>query len=565
MKTVGAANFELRGLEEQITIIREACYVRSVLHVDETRRARAYYLSATSIPRVGVQQRTSNLLDPMPQTSDTIGRYRLGDLIAVGGMGSVHRGLLTGAAEFSRIVAIKRMHPELAEDPLFKAHFLEEARLNARVVHPNVVQLLDVVESDGELWLIMEHVDGDTLQALQSAVLAAGRKLPLNVIVGVMAAVLEGLHVAHEATDAIGRHLGIVHRDVSPQNIMISRLGQVKVIDFGVATATTRAGSRIASRLVGKFSYMSPEQACGGPLDQRSDTFAAGVVLWEALTGRRLFRTANQSQEAILRDIAQKPVPIPSSFRAEIPAELDAVVLRALERNKSERFASGREFARALEAIVPPAAPSEIGAYLTVFCEVRAASPAPPPLDAPTISLQNSKLRSNLEHDEVTALASPGHAKLAHMRELAKRPLRLAEGMRWTGPRTGPALALACISLVALLISQLGSAVLTSRSGDSAPIPAARTLLTDEGRSSPHEARIMQPAAAGSFQSATTTSFQETPAVTATAPPVRVRPVPRLASQSSRAPRALAAVPLDCSTPTYLGDDGIRHFKEKCL
>jgi serine/threonine-protein kinase len=143
-----------------------------------------------------------------------IGRYRLDSLIAVGGMGSIHFGVLTGAADFSRVVAIKRLHPQLAEDPLFRVRFIEEARLNARVLHPNVVQLLDVVEAEDELWLIMEYVDGETLHCLQSEISAAGRLLPLDVVAGVVGGVLEGLHAAHETKDALGAPLRIVHRDV---------------------------------------------------------------------------------------------------------------------------------------------------------------------------------------------------------------------------------------------------------------------------------------------------------------------------------------------------------------
>src|SRR5688500_9537566 len=192
-----------------------------------------------------------------------IGRYRLDSLIAVGGMGSIHLGVLTGAAEFSRLVAIKRLHPQLAEDPMFRVRLSEEARLNARVLHPNVAQLLDVVEAEDELWLIMEYVDGETLYRLQNEMSAAARLLPLDVVAGVVGGMLEGLHAAHETTDAAGAPLRIVHRDVSPQNIMISRCGQVKIIDFGIAKATAPTAVSTLGRLVGKVSYMSPEQARG--------------------------------------------------------------------------------------------------------------------------------------------------------------------------------------------------------------------------------------------------------------------------------------------------------------
>lgn len=500
-----------------------------------------------------------------------IGRYRIDSLIAVGGMGSIHLGVLTGAAEFSRLVAIKRLHPQLAEDPLFRVRFIEEARLNARVLHPNVVQLLDVVEAEDELWLIMEYVDGETLHCLQGEMSAAGRLLPLDVVAGVVSGVLEGLHAAHETSDAAGVPLRIVHRDVSPQNIMISRCGQVKIIDFGIAKATAPTAVSTLGRLVGKVSYMSPEQAKGLAVDQRSDVFAAGVVLWEALTGQRLFREAKQSHAAILRDVLRKPVPAPSTYRTQVPTALDAVVLRALARDPSDRFGSAREFAQALQAAIPVAAGSKISAYLTVFCEARAElrgaahvpspSNAPPPVTAVT--------RVPKDHEEPTSLALTSVSEPPP--HLPPRKSRLARFGRYA---LLLALVLCCVAVVRW------ARRLPSSTASPATEASALANLPRAHGAAPEPPIVPSPAAQRSLEPSPATAMAavEAPAVTTLRELSKPRtPRPRAARGSATNKRAVVtaqpAVSVrppppqadDCSSPTYLGQDGIQHFKEQCL
>jgi serine/threonine-protein kinase len=516
-----------------------------------------------------------------------IGRYRLDSLIAVGGMGSIHFGVLSGAAEFSRLVAIKRLHPQLAEDPQFRVRFVEEARLNARVLHPNVVQLLDVVEADDELWLIMEYVDGETLHGLQTAISAAARLLPLDVVAGVIGGVLEGLNAAHETRDASGAPLRIVHRDVSPQNIMISRCGHVKVIDFGIAKATTPTAVSTLGRLVGKVSYMSPEQARGTALDQRSDVFSAGVVLWEALTGQRLFRGAKQSHAAALRDVLRKPVPAPSTYRTEIPSALDSVVLRALDRNPSDRFSSAREFAQALDAVVPLASSSRIGAYLTVFCEARTVSGAGTngPLRVTAPSPQTAVTRVLADHEEPTSLALTGISE----------PVRLvAPRKSWRG-RIGPyALPLGFVlcSIPAARWAMRGQNPAAERSIEAVASPARAHTGALRQPVVGVEAASPRPQHESAFGRQTLTSQPEATTAALEVPPVmalreiakqRTWP-PRLASppptSKRAAPTSKQAAPTskqaasteplpsehdDCSAPTYLGKDGIQHFKGQCL
>jgi eukaryotic-like serine/threonine-protein kinase len=500
-----------------------------------------------------------------------IGRYRLASLIAVGGMGSIHFGVLTGAAEFSRLVAIKRLHPQLAEDPLFRVRFIEEARLNARVLHPNVAQLLDVVEAEDELWLIMEYVDGATLHCLQREIAAARRLLPLDVVSGVVGAVLEGLHAAHETSDTSGAPLRIVHRDVSPQNIMISRSGQVKVIDFGIAKATAPTAESTLGRLVGKVSYMSPEQASGVAVDQRSDLFAAGVVLWEALTGQRLFRQAKQSHASILRDVLRKPVPAPSEHRAEISSALDAVVLRALARNPSDRFSSAREFAQALDAAVPGASGSRISAYVTVFCEAAAGPPhGLSPTKVP--SRQSAVTQVPGDDDERTLLALTGSSgppphvvsPTVWHRRFGRYDLSLAfvvccvAALGWATRLPRSTTEHSTGASVASPARAHGAAPATPTASFAAPPPSP----------SPPPVAVTVLADVGTAATLGKTTKQRTPRPRAARAASAIKQAATVTAPARQ--RAATAKPLpperdDCSSPTYLGQDGIQHFKDECL
>jgi serine/threonine-protein kinase len=485
-------------------------------------------------------------------------------------MGSIHLGVLTGAAEFSRLVAIKRLHPQLAEDPLFRVRFVEEARLNARVLHPNVVQLLDVVDAEDELWLIMEYVDGETLHCLQREMSAAGRLLPLDVVVGVVSGVLEGLHAAHETSDATGLPLRIVHRDVSPQNIMISRCGQVKIIDFGIAKATAPTAVSTLGRLVGKISYMSPEQARGAAVDQRSDVFATGVVLWETLTGQRLFREAKQSHAAILRDVLRKPVPAPSTYRKQIPSALDSVVLRALARDPSDRFGSAREFAQALQAAIPVAVGSKISAYLTVFCETRAElrGEAHGPSSSNALAAPTAVTQVPKHHEEPTALALTSVSESLH--HVTPRKSRLVRFGRYALPL---AFLLCCVAGVRGARRLASSAALPSKEASASASLSPAQAVAPARPSAPFEPARRNvepwPAATASVEAPVVTTLQELGK--ARTPRPRVSSRSSTGKQAAAPPKPLVSVrpPMlqgeDCSPPTYLGQDGIQHFKEQCL
>ncbi len=295
-----------------------------------------------------------------------LGRYALYGEIAAGGMATVHYGRLLGSVGFSRTVAIKRLHPHLARDPDFVKMFLSEAKLAARVRHPNVVPTLDVVELEGEILLVMEYVEGESLSRLVRVAKRDKKPLPPRVITGIMCNVLEGLHAAHEAMSEKGVPLGIVHRDVSPQNVLVGADGVARVLDFGVAKATSRASETRNEHIKGKISYMAPEQLARGAIDRRTDIFSAAVVMWQALTGEKLF--TGEDVATLVYAIVSDPLRPPSLLNPEVSPELDAVVLRGLDRDQEARWPTARDMALALEKACPPAPVREIGQWVADVC-----------------------------------------------------------------------------------------------------------------------------------------------------------------------------------------------------
>lgn len=275
------------------------------------------------------------------------GRYETLGAVASGGMATVHLGRAVAMGGFERFVAIKLMHPHLAEDPDFVAMFLDEARLAARVRHPNVVATLDVQQSDEGLFLVMEFVEGCSLTAIMRKLGATGTKLPVNIAGRVMIDALAGLHAAHELRGSDGHPLQLVHRDVSPANILVGADGVARLTDFGVARAEERISSTRGGELKGKVPYMPPEQLRAEPTDRRVDVYAAGVVLWEALVGRRLFRAPNEA--ALLGMILDGVQSSPRELRADVPTGVAQACMRALARNPAERFPTAAAFADELE------------------------------------------------------------------------------------------------------------------------------------------------------------------------------------------------------------------------
>jgi len=288
----------------------------------------------------------------LPAYPVIVGRYALFDAIASGGMASVHIGRLLGSFGFARTVAIKRLHQDMALNPEFLAMFLDEARLAARVRHTNVVQTLDVVALDEELLLVMEYVSGAALSKVIAVDRRARRSTPQRVAVEIMVGVLNGLHAAHEAKSEAGEPLELVHRDVSPQNILVGTDGVARLLDFGIAKAAGASNLTRPNQIKGKLRYLSPERITGQRATRVSDIYSASVVLWEMLTGRQLFNGTTTLD--VSRQVTGARVPQPSSVNHHVPRKLDELVMRGLERSPARRFQSAREMALALEAAVPP-------------------------------------------------------------------------------------------------------------------------------------------------------------------------------------------------------------------
>ncbi len=336
---------------------RWANTILAALHADPARRpqtARAFALllaeatpgdsfeqAGTDIVRTYAPEllEIGNLLETVRSSKPAVrvpsGRYQLGDRLGTGGMAEVFRGTVIGAEGFARSVAVKKVLPGFSTVPQFASMFVQEAQIASRLSHPNVVSVLDFDrDPDGRLFLVMEFVDGRDLASLAESGL-----LPFSTLLFIASEALRGLGYAHDlpTNDNIR---GLVHRDVSPHNVLLSWEGAVKVSDFGIAKAREASNATASTMLKGKPSYMSPEQANGEQLDGRSDLFAVGIMLWELLTGRRLFDGTTQE---VIAQVLFRQIPRPSSLRAGVPPDLDAITMRLLERDRSARYANAEE------------------------------------------------------------------------------------------------------------------------------------------------------------------------------------------------------------------------------
>jgi eukaryotic-like serine/threonine-protein kinase len=277
-----------------------------------------------------------------------IGKYRLVAELGSGGMANVYLAVMLARNGFSKLVVLKVPRAHVSEDAELLAMFLDEARLAARLNHPNVVQTYEVAEDSGRDVIVMEYLEGQTL----SEILAHGRKtnrpLPLGLHIRIVLDALQGLHYAHEATDYGGEPLLLVHRDVSPQNIFVTFGGQVKVLDFGIAKAATSSHVTQAGTIKGKVRYMPPEQFAGSDIDRRADIFAIGVVLWEAATGQKLWKGTPDSD--VISNILRGNIPAPRDRQPDVDERLDAIIRKALAFDREGRYASCLELQEDLES-----------------------------------------------------------------------------------------------------------------------------------------------------------------------------------------------------------------------
>ncbi len=288
-----------------------------------------------------------------------LGRYELLLPIASGGMATVWVARSKGSRGFSKTVAIKTILPNLSDDPTFEQMFLDEASIASKIQHPNVAQILDLGEEDEILYLAMEWVDGESLSTLTKFAKKDGNEIPLRIGLKIVSQACAGIHAAHELKDDDDRLLMLVHRDVSPQNILISSSGIVKIVDFGVAKALGRTGETTAGQLKGKVPFMSPEQAKGGAVDRRTDIFALGIILYRIATGAHPFLDENDIKT--MRNIIARPPMPPRVKNPAVPVELERVILKALQKDPAKRFATAHELEQEIEAVL-----AQTGASVTL-------------------------------------------------------------------------------------------------------------------------------------------------------------------------------------------------------
>jgi len=292
----------------------------------------------------------------------SFGKYRPLAILGRGGMATVYLAAASGPGGFTKLVVIKELKPDLAEEEHFRSMFLEEARLAARLNHPNIVQTFEVGDEDNLPFIVMEYLEGQSLHGLRAKAGAFG-DAPVAGQARIVADMLAGLHAAHELTDFDGQPLKVVHRDVSPHNVFVTYDGEVKLVDFGIAKAVDSSARTSTGAIKGKLAYMPPEQAFGLGLDRRADVFAAGVVLFEAVTGTRIWK--GQTEPMVLGHLAQGEIPRVRDVAPTAPAELARIVARALEVRPEDRYPTAAEFQMDIERYLEtvPHAPSarEVG------------------------------------------------------------------------------------------------------------------------------------------------------------------------------------------------------------
>ena len=300
-------------------------------------------------------------------TPRRLGRYELGPEIAAGGMARLFLARATGVHGFQKYVVVKRILSRWAHDREFVEMFLDEARLAAQLDHPNVVHVHDIGEDDEGPFFAMDYIHGQNLLAIMRALRARGTPIEMSAAVAIGSAAAAGLHHAHDRRGFDGRPLGLIHRDVSPTNVIATYEGGVQVVDFGIAKASTSRHATRPSVRKGKMAYMSPEQCRGDRLDRRSDVFALGIVLYELITLSRAFQ--GEGDFAIMNRIVNHDVEPASVRRSDVPPALDAILARALARDPSNRYASARELQRDLDAFAAEAGLSATPAAIATMME----------------------------------------------------------------------------------------------------------------------------------------------------------------------------------------------------
>jgi len=399
-------------------------------------------------------------LDPVGR----IGRYDILGRLATGGMAEIFLARESGPRSASRELVVKRVLPHVADDPTLVAMFVQEAKLCMRLRHPNICPIFEFGEEAGDVYLAMEWVEGVSLAELAKKAQARGG-LPLPVVVRIIADVAAALHHAHTATGSDGRPLGIVHRDVTPENIMVSYDGVTRLLDFGIAKAATQKEKTQTGALKGKFAYMSPEQYQGETLDGRSDLFSLGVCLYEALTGQALYARDNEF-ETVAAIVLEGPPPSAREVRPELPKHLDSVCQTALAKDRLQRFPTADAMEAALRRWLTESQnvlrDTDVARYVQqLFAEQYARGP----------KLDRKKLKNQVDTTGPNLSVTELHALNADLDDVE-------EEMARRGRRKTIAVAAIGFILVVGLLAVLGLAL---KEGPPAPAPAPSGADADAG------------------------------------------------------------------------------------
>lgn len=440
-----------------------------------------------------------------------LGRYELIRELGVGGMARVYLGRVQADGGFERLVAIKVLHDHLVNEHEFVAMFLDEARLAAQIRHPNVVSTSDVQFEEGKRYLVMDYIDGASLSSLLSKLAKANQRIPIGITLRITLDMLAGLHAAHDANGTDGQPIGLVHRDVSPHNLLVGRDGLARITDFGVARAESRLSSTRSGEIKGKLPYMAPEQIASMPVDRRADVYAAGLVLWEMLAGRRHFVADNQG--ALLHKILQDPFEPASAHNPEVTPEIEAVISKACVRELKSRYASCAEVADDLEEAAHKSNVRIATARAVASMMEKALGPVRA-VEAGLASLKTSSLLSSAgPHsslaDDIPTMAAP-EPSLAPPSTTAGTVALVSE--RET-PKRGRAIGWAALGAGLLAVGTAGFFLVRAQGGSS----SAASSTTAGVSTGVEKTAVASTTAGAPTASASTTTTATEPAVTSAA------------------------------------------------
>jgi len=495
-------------------------------------------------------------------TVEAVGKYRIVMPLGQGGTADVYLAVADGPSGFTKLVVVKVLRKSLASDADFRLMFVSEARLAARLHHPNIVQTNEVIEVDGASVLVMEYLDGQPL----SQVIVRGKQggFTLAMQLRVLVDALAGLHAAHELADFDGTPLGVVHRDVSPHNLFVTLEGHAKVLDFGIAKLERSLVETEVGTVKGKLRYMAPEQIASDKLDRRADIYAAGVILWEALTGERMWKVSQEGE--IRARVLAGDLPMSETVRPDVPPALARICRRALARAPGDRHATARQLADELDAAMTElglaASHREIGATVAqLFADVR----------AETKRTIEAKLGRASMATGLAAVSDTGETRVLRASQPARRrPWGLMGGV-----------AAAVIALLAVVIWRVASvapeagsaspAVSRPRVGALAPpAPAAQaqaslTATSPDATAKPDETATSPVAAPKTMRPPGAAAGKMTAKRLPPAPPPGGGALPAADTALPPAASPPAQPPPECAHPFFVDKDGIKRFRPECM